>query len=75
MQIFQNKLKTQNTKIAEMTKQSELKDKIISAAKENLEKIQNERDKKVQELEVSMIERIHCKGFEIKERWSFIRYV
>ena len=58
-----------------MTKQSELKDKIISAAKENLEKIQNERDKKVQELEVSMLERIHCKGFEIKEKWSFIRYV
>lgn len=52
VQIFQNKLKTQNVKIAEMTKQSELKDKIIAAAKENLEKIQKERDQKVQELEV-----------------------
>lgn len=37
-----------------MTKQSELKDKIIAAAKENLEKIQKERDQKVQELEVQL---------------------
>ena len=53
-QFLQNKTKTQGLKIAELTKQSELKDKIIAAAKENLEKIQKERDQKVQELEVGL---------------------
>lgn len=51
MQIIQAKLKTQTAKVAELTKQSELKDKIISAAKENLEKIQKERDEKVKALD------------------------
>ena len=52
MQIFQTKMKSQTTKIAELTKQSELKDKIIAAAKDNLEKIQKERDEKDKELDV-----------------------
>lgn len=52
MQIFQTKMKAQTTKIAELTKQSELKDKIIAAAKDNLEKIQKERDEKDKELDV-----------------------
>ena len=45
-------MKAQTTKISELTKQSELKDKIIAAAKENLEKIQKERDEKDKELDV-----------------------
>ena len=53
-QFLQNKTKTQGLKITELTNQIELKDKIIAAAKENLEKIQKERDQKVQELEVEI---------------------
>ena len=45
-------MKAQTTKISELTKQSELKDKIIAAVKENLEKIQKERDEKDKELDV-----------------------
>ena len=52
VQIIQTKMKAQTTKISELTKQSELKDKIIAAAKENLEKIQKERDEKDKELDV-----------------------
>lgn len=52
VQIFQTKLKAQSAKVAELTKQSELKDKIIAAAKDNLEKIQKERDEKVKALDV-----------------------
>ncbi|KNB46140.1 hypothetical protein JH06_2185 [Blastocystis sp. subtype 4] len=51
VQIFQTKLKAQSAKVAELTKQSELKDKIIAAAKDNLEKIQKERDEKVKALD------------------------
>lgn len=75
VQIFQNKLKTQNAKVTELTKQSELKDKIISAAKENLEKIQKERDQKVQELEVLIGIANICVGFEAKERRCIIRTI
>ena len=52
VQIIQAKLKAQTAKVAELTKQSELKDRIISAAKDNLEKIQKERDEKVKALDV-----------------------
>ena len=52
VQIFQTKLKSQTAKVMELTKQSELKDKIIAAAKDNLEKIQKERDEKVKALDV-----------------------
>ncbi|KAK8822375.1 hypothetical protein WA577_005539, partial [Blastocystis sp. JDR] len=52
VQIIQTKMKAQTTKISELTKQSELKDKIIAAAKENLEKIQKERDEKDKELDL-----------------------
>lgn len=52
IQFLQAKSKSQTVKIAELTKQSELKDIIISTAKENLEKIQKERDDKARELAV-----------------------
>ena len=45
-------MKASTAKVAELTKQSELKDRIIAAAKENLEKIQKERDEKVKALDV-----------------------
>lgn len=52
---MQAKLNAQNVKINDLLKQSKLKDTIINAAKENLEKIQKERDQKVQELEVPLL--------------------
>ena len=68
IQFLQAKSKSQTVKIAELTKQSELKDIIISTAKENLEKIQKERDDKARELAVFDFPEIFLSvGIEIEE--------
>ena len=68
IQFLQAKSKSQTVKIAELTKQSELKDIIISTAKENLEKIQKERDDKARELAVFDFPEISSSvGIEIEE--------
>lgn len=49
--LAQNKIKAQGLKLAEIQKQSELKDKIISTAKEKIKQIQDERDQKAKDLD------------------------